>query len=408
MPIEFHPEARIDIMQAMRIAQITHGKREGGAFIAAQRLHEALLGQDVHSTFLNVSSPLRLKMAWILDRLPLLLIPKPHRPYFSLNLVGAEKLPTTGFDFIHLHWINKGLLSLEGIRSTRLPIVWTLHDLWPISDVNHYDSNLILGEDFQKSKVLNFFLKETKNLKEEVWAHTPMTFVCPSRWIFDQAQKSVYSNTHELVHIPNPIDLEVFQPTQKTLAKKNLGVSAESKIILFGAVGGIVDYRKGFHLLLKALHHLKSSMGKEKITLLIFGNETKQSLPFEAKFIGRINSDAELAKVYNAADVFAAPSLQDNLPNTVLESLACGVPAVGFDTGGIPDLIEHLQTGYLAKAFSPEDFATGLKICLDQSHHSKFSEASRRKAMLEFSSKIIAGKYKSLYENLSNNKKAAL
>ena len=165
------------------------------------------------------------------------------------------------------------------------------------------------------------------------------------------------------------------------------------------------DPRKGFNLLQSALQKLSQSGWGENVELVVFGS-SKPSNPLELEFnshyLGRLSDDISLALVYAAADVFVAPSVQDNLPNTVMESLACGTPCVAFDIGGMPDMIDHQQNGYLAKPFDVEDLARGIAWVLeDEESLRKLGVNGREKVEQNYTLEIQANSYMSLYNELS-------
>jgi len=137
-------------------------------------------------------------------------------------------------------------------------------------------------------------------------------------------------------------------------------------LVLFGAFGGTEDPRKGFTYLRDTFKLLPDS---SDIELVVFGSNQAEELDINLPVhqIGRLQDVVSMVLLYSACDVFALPSLQDNLPNTLLESLACGTPCVAFDTGGISDIIQHQQNGYLATFKDTQDLANGIQWTLAQS-----------------------------------------
>jgi len=165
--------------------------------------------------------------------------------------------------------------------------------------------------------------------------------------------------------IPNVLDKNIFKHIGQNIARDILNLDKEKKYILFGAMNSTSDPRKGWDYLKKSLQKIdeKYSDLKNEVELLVFGSsysEDVEKLPFNVKFLGRFSDEIALSLIYNSADLFAAPSLEDNLPNTVLESLHCGTPVAAFDIGGMPDMIEHKNNGYLAELKNPTDLAEGI------------------------------------------------
>jgi glycosyltransferase involved in cell wall biosynthesis len=222
--------------------------------------------------------------------------------------------------------------------------------------------------------------------------------VAPSRWMAQAAQGSRLLGHHPCSVIPNGLDTEVFRPVNRAHARVALGLDPHRRYILFGAATGAQDRRKGFHLLLEALHALaRLPQVVADTELLIFGaapEEVLRTLPLRAHAMGYVHDEARLALLYGAADVFAAPSMQDNLPNTVAEALACGTPAVAFAIGGLPELVRHEATGWLAPAFDVDQFAEGLAYAL---RTPGLSDSCRADAVARFSYGSVAAQHAELY-----------
>ena len=193
-------------------------------------------------------------------------------------------------------------------------------------------------------------------------------FVSPSKWLYECAQQSALTHNKPLFHIPNVLDRNVFKPFDKKVAKKILNIDPEVQVILFGASFVQSPY-KGWEYLKSALSTFHQQEHTQNVSVVIFGTEDNsaisEAIPFQTRFMGQIKDEYTLAVLYNAADVFIAPSLADNLPYTIFESLACGTPVVAFDTGGISDLIQHKVNGYLARSKDSEDLSRGIDYCLN-------------------------------------------
>jgi glycosyltransferase involved in cell wall biosynthesis len=156
-------------------------------------------------------------------------------------------------------------------------------------------------------------------------------------------------------------------------------------------------------LLVGALEYLKNYSKTNRFELVVFGQakpKSSSNFSFPVHYLGNLKNDTNLILSYNSADVMIVPSRQDNLPNTCLEAQACGVPIVAFNTGGLPDIIDHKKTGYLAKAFDTKDLANGINFVLDQIDPNKLRKNARQKALEKYSPKVIAEKFKSVYESV--------
>ena len=340
----------------------------------------------------------------------------PNKPEnnFSPALIPDRppvEIPEIDPDIIHLHWLSAGFLSVETIgRLGRRgkPLVWTLHDSWPFTggchmpfDCTRYRQSCgdcpVLGSTREKD-----LSRRTWARKHASWRDFDMTLVTPSRWLADCARSSSLFQKSRIEVIPNGLDTEVFHPADKQASRRSLGLPDDKSIILFGAVGGTKDPNKGFHLLVPALQSLGERFPDS--LAVIFGSDANEPLPdlgMPVVSLGRINDDKKLATVYSAADVFVAPSMLENLSNTVMEAMACGTPCVSFRQGGVVDLVDHEVSGYLAKPYDVEDFAEGIAWILeDKDRHASLAEYTRRKILAEFSLELMSRRYVDLYRGL--------
>jgi glycosyltransferase involved in cell wall biosynthesis len=204
--------------------------------------------------------------------------------------------------------------------------------------------------------------------------------------------------------IPNGLDPERYKPLERRFARELLKLPQDKQLILFGAMGSTSDRRKGFHLLQPALECLSQSGWQAQTELVVFGASKPNSQPdfgLKAHYLGTLSDDISIALVYAAADVFVAPSVQDNLPNTVMEAIACGTPCVAFNIGGLPDMIEHQQNGYLARPYEKDDLANGIAWVLqDEQRWQSLSRRAREKVEQEFTLEIQARRYLKLYHEV--------
>jgi len=207
--------------------------------------------------------------------------------------------------------------------------------------------------------------------------------------------------------IPNGLNIHLYKPIDKGYARSLLNLPEDKHLLLFGTMGATQDKNKGFHHLVAALHRMKDSGWREKMDLVLFGTSSLagHEIPgFKIHVLGRLHDDTSLALAYAASDSFIAPSIQENLPNSVMESIACGTPAIAFRIGGIPDLIEHRKNGYLAEPFDIDDLAQGITwVIEDGQRHRDLSRRSREKAVQEFDIEIQARRYLSLFRQLRFN-----
>jgi glycosyltransferase involved in cell wall biosynthesis len=203
--------------------------------------------------------------------------------------------------------------------------------------------------------------------------------------------------------IPNGVDTDRFRPLDRRTARELLGLPIEKTLVLFAA-WQVGNPWKGFDILQEVLQKLSETSWKSRMELVLFGASPPplaRTLDMRSHYLGRLNDTISMALAYSAADVFLSPSIRDNLPTMVMESIACGVPTVAFRVGGLPDLIEHKVNGYLANAYDPDDFARGVVWVLDdQERYDRLSRRAREKAVEEFPLESYARRYLDLYREV--------
>lgn len=284
--------------------------------------------------------------------------------------------------------------------------------MWPFTGGCHYSDNCVLyKEDCNKCKQLSnkkdtflsgYILKE----KYSSYKKKSIVYVTPSEWLEKCSKESFLLKNSNIKVIPNGIDLKIFKRLDKNFCKKILNLDLSKKYILFGAMTSTSDKRKGYDLLKRALSFFKEKfyLKDKDIVLLVFGAnkpQNNENLPFDINYLGQISDDITLNIIYNSADVFIAPSREDNLPNTIVEALSCGVPCVAFNVGGMIDLIEHKNNGYLAEPFNIEDLAEGINFVLeDENRWNNLSENALNKAQKDYNINDISDKYIDLYKKI--------
>jgi glycosyltransferase involved in cell wall biosynthesis/Flp pilus assembly protein TadD/GT2 family glycosyltransferase/2-polyprenyl-3-methyl-5-hydroxy-6-metoxy-1,4-benzoquinol methylase len=314
-------------------------------------------------------------------------------------------------DLINLHWVA-GVMDWPSapLAISGKPVVWTLHDMNPFTGGCHYagDCKKYVGGCGECPQIGS---EDDADLSRHIWeqkyeAYTTLNIniVTPSRWLGKCASASKLLSRFQVNVIPNGFPIDIFKPYTKEEVRKTLNIPESAKVILFGA-DSVVNQRKGFRYLLDALN--KFPLRDEyDIVMLTFGN-LQRGVKITSKYpvinLGPIGDENTLAKVYSAAEAFVIPSLEDNLPNTVVESMACGVPVIGFDIGGIPDMIEHKKTGYLVKPKDAAGLIEGIEWVISSNRKaSSLSKQCREKVEKEFSLQVQAKAYKELYEQVAS------
>jgi len=336
----------------------------------------------------------------------------PFSPSFIPDRL-ASKVSVAAPDIVHLHWVAI-MMRLETLRRFKAPIVWTLHDSWPFTggcyvpyDCTRYRESCgscpVLGSSHE-----NDLSRHVWSRKQKAWHGLNLTIVTPSRWMASCAKASSLFHASRVEVIPNAIDIQRYKPFDRHTAREIFSLPQDKKLILFGAKSGTKDRNKGFHLLMQALGKLAdSNMQHDTIELVVFGSSEPclpQDLDFRTQYLGLQHDDVSLALLYSAADVFVLPSIQENLPYTVMEAMACGTPCVAFNQGGVTDLVDHEQNGFLAHPFEPADLARGIAWVLDNEDRRRdLSFQGRQKVEREFALEKIAQRHMELYREILNN-----
>jgi len=320
-------------------------------------------------------------------------------------------------DVVQLYNTHGGYFShtVLPLISRRRPIVWRLSDMWPMTGHCAYSFDCegwktgcgscpILSDQPELYRDTTALLWRIKNW---LYARSALTIAAPSKWIAGLAKESPLLGRFDVELIPNGLDTDIFRPLPKEAAREHFGIAGSEKVILFSA-HSILDKRKGGAVLQEALERLAEMDHPSGITLLVVGlgaDHWKVQSPFKVKLLDHLKTDEELATLYSAADVFVLPTLAENLPNGVLESMACGTPAVTFDVGGCSDAVRHMETGYLAKYRDGEDLGRGLKLILsDPDLRQRLGKNSRKVVEAEYGIQLQAQRYKNLYERLLANR----
>lgn len=396
------------------------GVQRGGAARATNRLHRALLDRGVNSHVLadyddssdptidGASSSIMCKLRSIRRRvnsLPVRYYDERDSEPFSPTWLPERRLKQIRAhdpDIVHLHWVARGFLNPKTIAQIDVPVVWTLHDMWPFTGGCHYSNSC---SKFMQScgKCPQINSENTRDLSSFTWNRkknalddAELTIVSPSEWLAKQARKSSLFHDKDIEIIPNAIDTNDFSPRPRSIGIETFNLESERKYILFGA--NYQTDRKGGDLLMNSLKHLTE---ENNVTVLTFGgvdrNSSESVVPVHN--LGYISDDNDISLLYSTADATVVPSREDNLPNVAVESMVSGTPVIAFNIGGLPDIVTHKQTGYLSEAFDVQDLANGIKWASSKSRE-LLSESCRKAGVKKFSSAKIAERYSNLYQEL--------
>jgi len=412
----------------LRILHVNTFDLEGGAGRAAWRIHQGLQNLGVASQMLvqtrtsgdasvyerdtRLARTLAIFRPY-LDMLPLLFYRYRQQTHWSVEWFPAKisrQIQALNPDIIHLHWICRGFIDVPALVSFQRPVVWTLHDSWAFTGGCHIPGNCInykaqcglcpqLG-----SKHAWDLSRWTWNRKRKFWRDTPLTIVTPSQWLADCARCSSLLRERRIDVIPNGIDLNQYRPVEKQEARSILGLPRDRKLILFSAMNATYDINKGFRYLEAALRQLAEDGWHDRIELMVVGQSapsTPVNTGVPSRFLGVLRDEISMRLAYSAADVTVMASAQENLPNSIMESLACGTPVVAFNVGGVQHLVEHQVNGYLAQPFSIDGLSAGMSFVLsDEERWRRLSDRARDKIVRDFNADEIAQRYQALYEQL--------
>ncbi|WP_448600229.1 glycosyltransferase family 4 protein [Thermoleptolyngbya sp.] len=424
----------------MNIVQVNTWDVDGGAARAVYRLHKGLLQQGHSETLVCLSKssddPAVLEVAVeAIAHQPNALsthIIQTHAidgertslsntlfsfPYPGWDINGLPVIQAA--DVINLHWVARfqSLTTLKKLLALSKPVVWTLHDMWAFTGGCHYSAGCLKYEAdcmecpqlaHESSSLAAAVLRD----KLEIFAEANLTIVTPSQWLADCARKSQLFQNLRIEVIPNSLETDVFFPVDKAVAKQQFGIASETTTLLFGAFTA-EEKRKGFTELLKATQQclensdFRTLVEQNRLLLLCFGqpDPSLEALPIPVHSFGKIASDTMLRDIYSAADVFVLPSMQDNLPNTMLEAMSCGTPVLAFDVGGIPDVVIPEKTGWLVPERDVAQLAEAmLKIALNLEKPQLMGNSCRCFIEEKFPLSVQASRYLALYQSLLDNK----
>ena len=420
----------------MNVVHINSFDRGGGAAIAVKRINDALINSGVNSKVLvqkksgkeeniseassNFLSKINYLFRFTFDESYIRLLTKQERGRFSNSAVGVDITNHSlvrDADVINFHWINGGFLSINSLQKLKRmnkPIVWTLHDMWAFTGGCHYslECEKYLIECAQCPSLRFHGKKDISNkifnYKKKLYSDFNLSIVTCSKWLSDEVRRSDLLKDKNVFVIPNPLNTEMFNPGNKNDSREKLKLDKEKFILLIGAMN-LKDKRKGFAYLISALKYISDNFNEQSrnIELVTFGKPNKEDfddLPYKIHQLGVIKGEKTLIDLYRASDIYIAPSIQDNLPNTVAESITCGTPVVAFRIGGMPDMIEHMKNGYLAEVKSYKDLANGIITLMRETElREEMKMKCREKAVRLFDETGAANSYLKVYENILNS-----
>ncbi len=419
----------------MRVLLVNTSELIGGAAIAASRLLHALNGHGVEATMLvrdkqtdnprvlTLPHELRQRARFLAERADICLrngLSKHNLFAIDTGRFGADITRLPAFeraDIIHLHWVNQGLLSLGGLervlRSGKR-VVWTMHDMWPFTGICHQAGDCrkwlegcgdcpLLNKPGRKDLSRQVFHRKAK-----VYGRHELTFAGCSDWLSGLARSAPLLAGQRVESVPNPLDVAFYKPADKQAVRRKLGLPEEKKLQLFVAYK-VTDPNKGIGYLREAVAQLCANRPewRDDLELVAVGREAemlRHTMAVPVHAVTYVQDQGLMADYYRAADVLAMPTLMDNLPNTIAEAMACGTPCVGFRIGGLPQMIDNGENGFLAAYKNASDFSRCLERLLASSSPERFSVAARHKAVNTYSEQAVSERFASIYEQVLQNR----
>ena len=387
--------------------------QNGGAGIAAKRLHNSLVAEGINADILfkdglynckndfkaiswdeglfeKICRELQRKFRWSLRELRKVR-KKAMLEIFSSPISGfrVEKVvDLESYDIIHLHWVSDFIDFQTFFKKVDKPIFWTFHDMNPFMGGVHYMNDLNNNIDKIK-KLESYFLK----LKKAAISNKRIRVITPSAWLSEESQKNeAFKNMrHDVVY--NTFEDDFFSIKDKQGLRSKYGIETDKLVFLFSSQS-VTNKRKGMDLLIKALKNLK--IDNYQIVIMGAKENLAEEIP-NSFFTGHLSDKEEISDYFALADAYILPSREDNLPNVMIEALLCGTPVIGFRIGGVKEIVRHNENGILASELGWES----LKDAIESFALNNVSEdrtTIRNKILAMVNSKTISRQIIKLYQ----------
>jgi len=410
----------------MKILHVGSTDCAGGAARASFRLHKALEESGIDSSMLvrrksskdpkvSVSGEVSIfqnileKLTPPIERALRRWSGNPTGSMWTFGIIPsrlATIINSTDTDLVHLHWAGNGFLPVKTLSQIRKPLVWTLHDLWPILGVGHYDDAI---PELDPRRLSVDWESRIESLKRKYWGDLGITAVGPSPWVIEQLSRMHNRPGWSTAVIPYGLDTSVFKPRPDSVLRDELGIASDRAVLVFGALGATSDLRKGGDLLEGVLEELAQRNFEGDI--IVFGDQDSAKIcshGFRLIRLGSVWDDTRLAEIYSLGDVFLFPSREETFGQTASEALACGTPVVGFRAAGQASVFRHKEHGYQATPFSVPDMANGIEWIISEKRRGRLWQTECREfALKEYSLARYASRHYDLYEKVTASSKAS-
>ena len=375
------------------VSLIIDQSTQGGAIIAAARIAKILKNnfktEYIFSSKKNYFHKIKVFFSKVIIRVFI----KNENFLNSLNLFSRVDIEKLKGNLINIHWIGNEIISLNDLINTKKTIVWTMHDLWPMTSTEHFLNN-------HKANCYNSLKKIIYKKKIELFKKKNIYLISNSRWLENFAKKSFLTKNIKIKTIYNPVEINIWRRQRTLNAKKKLNLDIVKKYIFFGAQGGMNNARKGGEIFLESLKFL--DFDTKNYEVIILGGEKN----YKDKINGMICNFRKLEKnkkkqllYHSVSSVTIAASKAESLPQFVVETILCRNPVATFDVGGINEIVIHKKNGYISKNINPNGLSKGISYCLN-SINKKDLIVSENKLRKMFNEKKIANEYKNYIKKI--------
>ena len=370
-------------MKGIKIASIGY-THEGGAGLSSMKLHQEFLNQGHESRFyvihkkLNLKEVYRLKVREKSEKINTVPIKNDKVNIFNsgMSIVNEDTLEGVyeWADVILLRWVTGAISDWQIGRWSykSKPVIWCLSDMEPFTGGCHYSEGCTGYENECNNCHIvdpNFkFLPKLGVKRKSLWGD--LVVVSPSYWLYECSKKSTVFKNKDVKVIRTGIELNVFKPYDKNKSRDELDLPRDKKIV-FIASHSISDPRKGLDLFQDSLVYLKNNFDISQFVFVTAGHNSIYIDDVSHVHLGYISDRSQLAKIYSASDLTALPYREDNLPNVLLESIACGTPVCSFDIGGMPDVIIDGFNGFLIPPYNTRIFSEKIYSILENNFNSE-------------------------------------
>lgn len=413
----------------MKVLMVSTYDETGGAARAASRLREALKSSGIECTMRVLvkgsESPVvesrrtfrELFASRIVNRFVGNNLKKRqksiNRNPRSLALFGGglvDDINRSDVDVVNIHWVNNEMFSIKDFARITKPVVWTLHDMWAFCGAEH------VCDDGNDARWRTGYTKANRpstdsgpDLDRWTWERkrkhwtTSMQMVVPSSWMADCVRSSRLMNQWPVEVIPTPLNLKVYRPWPKEVARAMFGLPADAPLILFGAWTGGTSENKGSDLLYQALPSVAAKVPEAHA--VVFGGSVPEGEgeqpPMPIHFIGALRDEYSLALLYCAADVMVVPSRVESLCQTALEAQACGTPVVCFNKTGLIDSVDDGKTGLRVTPYSVEELSEGIcRLLLNPNLRGTLGAAGPAHVARFCAPEVVANRYQATFEGV--------